>query len=168
MAKVCRRLRSVHRILISGTPIQNALHELWTLFDFVYPGRLGGTLAAFENEFALPIRAGGYANASQGQVTPVRCDSLRNDYSSTTESWFGLSVPMRGFSCICCYLGDARGNHSSMLDCMMRPALNRPPTGDAGAAAVGLSAAPRGAVSAASPQAGRDARRSGGRRRKWW
>ena len=54
-------------MLISGTPIQNALKELWSLFDFIFPGRLGG-LQAFEEEFALPIRQGGYANASAGQV----------------------------------------------------------------------------------------------------
>jgi DNA excision repair protein ERCC-6 len=37
------------------------------LFDFVFPGRLG-TLPAFEQEFADPIRRGGYSNASPMQV----------------------------------------------------------------------------------------------------
>ena len=50
-------LRTAHRLVISGTPIQNALLELWSIFDFVFPGRLG-TLGAFETEFALPIRQG--------------------------------------------------------------------------------------------------------------
>ena len=35
--------------------------------DFIYPGRLG-TLGVFENEFAVPIRIGGYSNASKLQV----------------------------------------------------------------------------------------------------
>ena len=55
----CKQLRTIHRIILSGTPIQNRLRELWSLFDFVYPGRLG-TLPTFEDEFVLPIRAGGY------------------------------------------------------------------------------------------------------------
>lgn len=27
-----------HRIILSGSPIQNNLNELWSLFDFVFPG----------------------------------------------------------------------------------------------------------------------------------
>jgi DNA excision repair protein ERCC-6 len=63
----CKRLRTPHRLALSGTPIQNDLKELWSLFDFVFPGRLG-TLPAFEQEFADPIRRGGYSNASPLQV----------------------------------------------------------------------------------------------------
>jgi DNA excision repair protein ERCC-6 len=62
-----QRLRTPHRLALSGTPIQNDLKELWSLFDFVFPGRLG-TLPAFENEFAIPIKRGGYSNASPLQV----------------------------------------------------------------------------------------------------
>jgi DNA excision repair protein ERCC-6 len=40
-------LRTTHRIILSGTPIQNNLSELWTLMDFVYPGRLGVLTAHF-------------------------------------------------------------------------------------------------------------------------
>ena len=60
---VCKLLPSFHRLLLSGTPIQNSLQELWSLFDFVYPGRLGA-LPVFEAEFSVPIRIGGFANAS--------------------------------------------------------------------------------------------------------
>eukprot|EP00522_Entomoneis_paludosa_P018240 CAMPEP_0172448772 /NCGR_PEP_ID=MMETSP1065-20121228/7715_1 /TAXON_ID=265537 /ORGANISM="Amphiprora paludosa, Strain CCMP125" /LENGTH=1206 /DNA_ID=CAMNT_0013200357 /DNA_START=78 /DNA_END=3698 /DNA_ORIENTATION=+ len=63
----CKRLRTPHRIAMSGTPIMNDLKELWSLFDFVFPNRLG-TLPAFESEFADPIRKGGYSNASPMQV----------------------------------------------------------------------------------------------------
>ena len=56
---------------MSGTPIQNSLKELWSLFDFVFPGRLG-TLSAFDTEFATPIRLGGYANARPVQVRAER------------------------------------------------------------------------------------------------
>lgn len=59
---ICKQIRTVHRLVLTGTPIQNNLRELWSLFDFVFPGRLG-TLPAFEAEFSSPIRVGGYANA---------------------------------------------------------------------------------------------------------
>ena len=63
----CKRFRTSQRLLLSGTPIQNDLRELWSLFDFVFPGRLG-TLPTFETEFADPIKRGGYSNASPMQV----------------------------------------------------------------------------------------------------
>lgn len=43
-----------HRLILSGSPIQNALRELWCLFDFVKPGLLG-TLNKFMEEFQHPI-----------------------------------------------------------------------------------------------------------------
>lgn len=64
---VCKHFKTVHRIILTGTPIQNRLKELWSLFDFVFPGKLG-TLPTFDDEFVLPIRTGGYANASKMQV----------------------------------------------------------------------------------------------------
>lgn len=70
--QICKRFQTVNRIILTGSPIQNNLRELWSLFDFAFPGRLG-TLPTFENEFALPIRLGGYANASGMQVSPCRC-----------------------------------------------------------------------------------------------
>lgn len=63
----CKRLRTPHRLLLSGTPIQNDLKELWSLFDFVMPGRLG-VLGVFEKEFSDPIKRAGYSNASPMQV----------------------------------------------------------------------------------------------------
>lgn len=47
--------------------MQNNLRELWSLFDFVFPGKLG-TLPVFLEQFAVPITQGGYANASEVQV----------------------------------------------------------------------------------------------------
>ncbi|KAJ1409782.1 P-loop containing nucleoside triphosphate hydrolase protein, partial [Ochromonadaceae sp. CCMP2298] len=63
---VCKRLPAFHRMILSGTPIQNSLRELWSLVDFTYPGRLG-SLPIFEQEFATPIRLGGYANANMNE-----------------------------------------------------------------------------------------------------
>ena len=57
-------------MIMSGSPIQNKLTELWSLFDFVFPGKLG-TLPVFQTQFALPIQIGGYANASTMQASPL-------------------------------------------------------------------------------------------------
>ncbi len=47
--------------------MQNNLKELWSIFDFVYPGKLGG-LSDFLINFSVPITQGGYANSSPIQV----------------------------------------------------------------------------------------------------
>ncbi len=42
-AKAARVLRGQHRIAMSGTPIENHLGELWSIFEFLNPGMLGTT-----------------------------------------------------------------------------------------------------------------------------
>jgi DNA excision repair protein ERCC-6 len=75
----CKELRTPNRIILSGTPMQNNLIELWSLFDFVFPMRLG-TLVNFRNQFEIPIRQGGYANASNLQVqTAFKCAEMLKD-----------------------------------------------------------------------------------------
>lgn len=54
LAQRMRQLRACVRVVISGTPIQNNLSELWALFDFAAPGLLG-PLRAFKLEYEKPI-----------------------------------------------------------------------------------------------------------------
>jgi DNA excision repair protein ERCC-6-like len=51
LSKSIREIGSRYRIVLSGTPIQNNLSELWSLFDFVCQGRLLGTYPTFKQEF---------------------------------------------------------------------------------------------------------------------
>ncbi|XP_066916611.1 DNA excision repair protein ERCC-6-like [Clytia hemisphaerica] len=74
-----KQIDTPHRIILTGTPMQNSLKELWSLFDFVFPGRLG-TLPVFMAEFSVPITMGGYANATPVQVqTAHRCATVLKD-----------------------------------------------------------------------------------------
>ncbi|KAL5319656.1 hypothetical protein ACEPPN_012712 [Leptodophora sp. 'Broadleaf-Isolate-01'] len=69
----CKELRTPNRVILSGTPMQNNLIELWSLFDFVFPMRLG-TLVNFRQAFEVPIKLGGYANATNLQIlTATKC-----------------------------------------------------------------------------------------------
>ncbi|KAI9673427.1 MAG: hypothetical protein M1817_002889 [Caeruleum heppii] len=75
----CKELRTPNRIILSGTPMQNNLTELWSLFDFVFPMRLG-PLSSFKYQFEVPIKLGGYANASNLEVqTAVECAAKLKD-----------------------------------------------------------------------------------------
>ncbi|MFY7842753.1 MAG: SNF2-related protein [Rhabdochlamydiaceae bacterium] len=40
-AKSVKQIPSEHKLILSGTPIENSLDELWSLFDFLMPGFLG-------------------------------------------------------------------------------------------------------------------------------
>ncbi|GAB4451572.1 MAG: hypothetical protein OHK0029_01000 [Armatimonadaceae bacterium] len=53
-ARAARLLNADHRLTLTGTPIENASHELWSQFEFVCPGMLG-SLERFRSEFAQPI-----------------------------------------------------------------------------------------------------------------
>lgn len=66
ISKILKKYMTPHRIIISGSPMQNNLQELWSLFDFMSPGLLG-SLPAFLLHFSLPITQGGFANATKLQ-----------------------------------------------------------------------------------------------------
>ncbi|PGG95737.1 DNA excision repair protein ERCC-6 [Blastomyces parvus] len=89
----CKELRTAHRLILSGTPMQNNLTELWSLFDFAFPMRLG-TLVNFRNQFEFPIRQGGYANASNLQVqTAAKCaETLKDAISPYLLQRFKIDV----------------------------------------------------------------------------
>lgn len=89
----CKELRTAHRIILSGTPMQNNLIELWSLFDFIFPMRLG-TLINFRNQFEIPIRQGGYANASnlQVQIATKCAETLKDAISPYLLQRFKIDV----------------------------------------------------------------------------
>ena len=67
LSKLVKLLTADFRLAVTGSPIQNNLLELWSLFDFVYPGLLGA-LDVFEKDFATPIKLGSYSNARSFEV----------------------------------------------------------------------------------------------------
>jgi SNF2 family DNA or RNA helicase len=56
-AKAARNLDAGFRIALSGTPLENHLGELWSLFAIVFPGLLG-SWDQFRERYALPIERG--------------------------------------------------------------------------------------------------------------
>ncbi|WP_342433512.1 DEAD/DEAH box helicase [Neobacillus sp. FSL H8-0543] len=53
-SRAVRRLRGQHHIALTGTPMENRLSELWTIFDFSNHGYLG-SLGQFQKKFVIPI-----------------------------------------------------------------------------------------------------------------
>jgi len=54
IAKVVASLSSTHKLCLTGTPLENHLGELWSLFNFLMPGFLG-TYAQFQRLYQFPI-----------------------------------------------------------------------------------------------------------------
>ncbi|MCB9689301.1 MAG: DEAD/DEAH box helicase [Alphaproteobacteria bacterium] len=53
-ARAARRLQARHRVALTGTPVENRLDELWSVFEFLVPGLLGPR-SRFHREVAVPV-----------------------------------------------------------------------------------------------------------------
>lgn len=53
-SRAIRKLKGNHHIALTGTPMENRLTELWSIFDFINKGYLG-SLTRFQQRFVLPI-----------------------------------------------------------------------------------------------------------------
>jgi superfamily II DNA or RNA helicase len=70
------RLKARQRICLSGTPLQNHLGELWSLFDFLAPGFLGGQ-RSFKSRYRTPIEKHGDVERQQLLTRRIRPFMLR-------------------------------------------------------------------------------------------
>lgn len=80
-ASAVRKIRAFHRLALTGTPIENRLEELWSIFHFTNPGYLG-TLAWFRKEFAEPIASHSQSVAArklQRLLSPVLLRRHKSD-----------------------------------------------------------------------------------------
>ncbi|WP_167612013.1 DEAD/DEAH box helicase [Maribellus sediminis] len=60
--KALMRMKARHKLVITGTPIENSLSDLWSQMNFLNPGLLG-SLAFFKRAFITPIEK--HANEEQ-------------------------------------------------------------------------------------------------------
>ncbi len=64
-AKAARLLRASNRVALTGTPVENHLGELWSLFEFLNPGMLGRATRFRE---LLKREAKGFADLAEGEI----------------------------------------------------------------------------------------------------
>lgn len=75
IARACRGLNAKGRVALTGTPIENRLEELWSIFEFLNPGLLG-TRRSFLSRSAYRIESGDKETA-QRLVERIRPFFLR-------------------------------------------------------------------------------------------
>jgi len=82
-SKAARALKTDWRVALTGTPVENHVGDLWSLFEFLNPGLLG-TESAFRREFYLPIqmeRDPEAASRLQRRTGPLLLRRLKTDRS---------------------------------------------------------------------------------------
>ncbi len=52
--KAVKMLKSKHKLILSGTPVENSVNDLWTQMSFINPGLLGNQ-TFFQSDFVVPI-----------------------------------------------------------------------------------------------------------------
>jgi len=81
ISKTVKQLRSQYRIALSGTPVENRLEDLRSLFDFILPGYLGDA-SNFKTQYRIPIevmRSREQAEALQKITSPFLLRRLKTD-----------------------------------------------------------------------------------------
>lgn len=80
-ARAVKAIQSQRRLALTGTPIENSLTELWSIFDFLMPGFLWGH-TKFVQRFAKPIQQEGDEKAAAGlsrKLAPFVLRRLKKD-----------------------------------------------------------------------------------------
>jgi len=95
-AKAARLLRGRHRLALSGTPVENHLGELWSLFEFLNPGMLG-TSSVF--------KLGGAAGRAPGEdARKLLAHALRPFILRRTKEQVARELPPKSEQTIFCEL----------------------------------------------------------------
>ncbi|KAF5386822.1 hypothetical protein D9615_001620 [Tricholomella constricta] len=75
LTKAVKCIHAQHRLILSGTPIQNNVLELWSLFDFLMPGFLG-TESSFNDRFGKPILSNRDGKAKSSEAAALALEAL--------------------------------------------------------------------------------------------
>ncbi len=80
-ARAVKRVNAAFRLALTGTPVENRLSELWSIFDYLMPGFLYG-YTRFREELEAPIVTKGDAEATarlQKMIRPFVLRRLKKD-----------------------------------------------------------------------------------------
>jgi superfamily II DNA or RNA helicase len=94
--RAIRSINAVHRVCLTGTPVENHLGELWSLFDFLSPGLLGDELA-FRRWYRQPIEQRGDEErlaALREQVAPYILRRMKRDVAKELPAKTEISLPV--------------------------------------------------------------------------
>ena len=99
-AKAARLLRGRNKLALSGTPVENHLGELWSIFEFLNPGMLGAA-----SVFKL---AGGAARNPSEETRSLLAHALRPFILRRTKEQVARELPPKSEQTLFCELETAQ------------------------------------------------------------
>ena len=84
MTQIILQLKGTHRLCLTGTPMENHLGELWSLFNFILPGLLG-TKQQFKRVFRTPIEKKSDESSHQQLIQRIKPFMLRRKKSDVVQ-----------------------------------------------------------------------------------
>ncbi|HUA63004.1 MAG TPA: DEAD/DEAH box helicase [Verrucomicrobiae bacterium] len=116
-AKAVRLLQGKHRLALSGTPVENHLGELWSLFEFLNPGMLG--------EAKVLNMSGGLARNPGEEARQLLAQALRPFILRRTKQQVARELPSKTEQTILCELEDQQRKQYDELRRHYRESLLR-------------------------------------------
>jgi superfamily II DNA or RNA helicase len=114
-AKAVRLLKARNRLALSGTPVENHLGELWSLFEFLNPGMLG--------EAKVLRMAGGLSRNPSEEARRLLAQALRPFILRRTKQQVAKELPEKTEQTIYCELETTQRKHYDELKRHYRESL---------------------------------------------
>ncbi len=128
-AQAVKAVRCRHRLVLTGTPLENSVLDLWSIFDFLMPGYLGAA-QDFRERYEIPITREKHAESQARLGRRLRPFLLRR-----LKKEVAADLPDRLEQVAFCELtADQRGVYQQFLDATRKEVL-----GTAGAQTAGRS-----------------------------
>ncbi|MBO5724543.1 MAG: DEAD/DEAH box helicase family protein, partial [Lentisphaeria bacterium] len=68
-SQICKSIQADHKLVLTGTPLENSPEDLWSIFEFLHPGLLG-PLAAFRRKYVQNPNAGEMCRELSARISP--------------------------------------------------------------------------------------------------
>lgn len=108
-AKAARLLQSKNRLALSGTPVENHLGELWSLFEFLNPGMLG--------RMSLFLGTGAQLRDPDPETKELLTRAIRPFFLRRTKEQVARDLPERTEQTVVCELNDEeRANYDELVE----------------------------------------------------
>lgn len=103
--KAVRQLKSKNKLILSGTPVENTVNDLWTQMSFINPGLLGSQ-QFFQNDFVIPIEKKRDEEVARRLQALIKPFVLRR-----TKDQVAKELPEKTVQLFYCQMGDEQAQY---------------------------------------------------------
>ncbi|QGJ69407.1 RNA polymerase-associated protein RapA [Planctomycetales bacterium 10988] len=119
-SKACRLINSQYHLALTGTPVENHLGELWSIFEFLNPGMLGRA-----SQRKLLSQAGNKGEPVDERSLQLLAKALRPFLLRRTKEQVLSELPEKTEQTLYCELGTEQRKHYDSLRAHYRTALGK-------------------------------------------